>query len=429
MSCLRNLRKNHQIQKRLLRAVAISLSAALFVFAYVPISRPASAETNVESSQDKSLELKVVESKPYPALTNCFKRTDGWTGADGAYSVKVDDHRTLWFFGDTWIGPIKNGKRISTRNSIVNNTAALQMFRGKAPFKFFWKQPAKSLFVPEQSDCYYWPGDGACVDGKLYVFMHVIKNKPDAPPPFQFQRIGDDLIQIDNPSADASSWRWKRIAVSRTVDGANFGISCLTDSKYLYSYCSYPPAKSGLNVHPLIVARIERTALAGLFGSNTSELAESKWEFLCEKKDGTADDFAQKQVHGVWSHGVEKPIILFPDAAPEMSVSRVNGIDAYVATYMPPLDHSIYLRFSKNPEGPFSPRVLACKCPESEKWMLLYSAKAHPELAKAAGEMIITYCRNTSDFSFHLKSPYIYAPQAVRVMITNPALKSWKKLR
>lgn len=368
--------------------------------------------------------IKVVESNPHPALTVCFKREDGWTGADGAYSIKVNKDRTLWFFGDTWIGPIKGGKRVDSHNWMVHNTAAFQTLSGKADqFQFFWKAAQKKpsntdksfapkpsdLFVPEQSNCYYWPGDGAYIDGKLYVFMHLIKNKPEAPPPFQFEQIGDDLLQIENPLDDASKWRWKRLAVSRTVNGANFGISCLTDSQYLYSYCSYPAAKSGLNVHPLIVARIKKDNLADLFKKKKSaRTIESQWEYLCEHDSG-------------WKRSLNKPKILIPDAAPEMSISRVHGIDGYVATYMPPMDHSIYLRFSKTPEGPFAERVLAYKCPDSEKWMLLYSAKAHPELAKDRGELIVTYCRNTEDFGFHQKLPYIYAPQAVRVVIETTA--------
>jgi len=33
-----------------------------------------------------------------------FPDRDGWYGGDGAYSIKLDKERTLWVFGDTFVG-------------------------------------------------------------------------------------------------------------------------------------------------------------------------------------------------------------------------------------------------------------------------------------------------------------------------------------
>ena len=76
-----------------------------------------------------------VETLPeYDAL---FTRTEGWTGADAAYSVALADDVTLWLYGDTWIGDVVDGKHKGAK--MVNNTVALQ--RGKDPttasVKFF----------------------------------------------------------------------------------------------------------------------------------------------------------------------------------------------------------------------------------------------------------------------------------------------------
>ncbi len=53
-----------------------------------------------------------------------FDRADGWTGADAAGSVDLGDGRTVWLFGDTWIGKIRDGKRLPGAR-MVNNSIAV----------------------------------------------------------------------------------------------------------------------------------------------------------------------------------------------------------------------------------------------------------------------------------------------------------------
>src|ERR1700727_199679 len=66
--------------------------------------------------------LTVQSTETLPELNAAFAGTEGWTGADGAYSIKLDSSRTLWTFGDTWIGRIKGGKRVHSK--MINNSVA-----------------------------------------------------------------------------------------------------------------------------------------------------------------------------------------------------------------------------------------------------------------------------------------------------------------
>src|SRR5262245_38438303 len=91
-------------------------------------------------------------ARPLPALTAKFSRTEGWTGSDGAYSIPLGPKRTLWLFGDTWIGRVENGKRTNSR--MINNSAAWQeLGDSQAPLRFFWdesgKEPA-ALLRPDE---------------------------------------------------------------------------------------------------------------------------------------------------------------------------------------------------------------------------------------------------------------------------------------
>jgi hypothetical protein len=41
-----------------------------------------------------------------------FPDKDGWYGGDGAYSIKLDDKRVLWLFGDTFVSMRREAKEM-----------------------------------------------------------------------------------------------------------------------------------------------------------------------------------------------------------------------------------------------------------------------------------------------------------------------------
>ncbi len=76
-----------------------------------------------------------IEAEPAPELDALFARTSGWIGADGDYSVPLDKNRTLWLFSDTFVGEVKDGKRVGA--TMINNSAAI--------FDTACKKPAEIL--------------------------------------------------------------------------------------------------------------------------------------------------------------------------------------------------------------------------------------------------------------------------------------------
>lgn len=344
----------------------------------------------------------VAWSAPSPRISRLFRKTDGWVGADAAYSVPLSAARTLWTFGDTWIGKIRGGKRVHC--TMVNNSIALQSHGRPSPqLHFHWgKQGGKpaAFWRPEVgSTTYYWPGDGATMDGKLYIFLHVIRSKPDNPEPFKFEVVEDLVLQVENPLEDLARWRSRIVRIGKSARVINFGVACLTDGEHLYAYCSYPPAGKRLAGHPTVLARIDSQHLAAL--------DMSAWEYWC--------DAGAPQHHGQWQRRLENPVILFQDGAPEMSVKRVTGIAGFIAAYMPPFSRTIFLRHAPAPQGPWGKRIAAYDCPEKDPRVLVYSAKAHPQLAPGKLRLPLTYCRNSEQFARHFDQPDIYFPQGVEV--------------
>ena len=55
---------------------------------------------------------------PTAALQFAGREADGFTGGDGVYSVPLPDGRTAWFFGDSFIGGVReDGSRSEDRST------------------------------------------------------------------------------------------------------------------------------------------------------------------------------------------------------------------------------------------------------------------------------------------------------------------------
>lgn len=394
----------------------------LMLFCLVGISEAVATKIGDSDTSDASRSAApfVVQSvEPFEPLNKLFKVRRGWVGADGAYSVPVAPGRTVWTFGDTWIGAIENGRRDKPR--MINNTVAVQSWSladssrdtdavlKNCQMSFYWPgglEHPGSMWVPDnakQTQTYYWPADGACFNGKLFVFLHKIRTNLKLPEPFQFESVGDDLVVIENPLEAPERWRQAKLIVSNDSRTLHHATACLLDGEYLYIYSNYFPARRDLNPHPLIVSRVKMS------------------DMDTEKSDLSCIEYLLK--NNSWSRGLkseEAPKILFMDGAPEMSVTRVKGLPGFFAVYMPPLTRHISMRWAEKPEGPWSEPVTLYDCPEKEDSILLYSAKAHQELLPAdaaSGTLILTYCRNTKKMEEHFSKPDIYFPQALKVRL------------
>jgi hypothetical protein len=344
--------------------------------------------------------FEVESAKPLPALTQKFTHTSGWTGGDGATSIRLNDKRTLWLFGDTWIGRVENGKRVESR--MVNNTVAWQEVGEDKPLRFFWdtkeKEPA-ALLRPELKAEWYWPGDGAMIDGKLYLFCKVVKRKEAGAPGFQFDWFANDLLKVENPLDKPTAWQIRRCRVSRTENDVRLGVGCRAAGDYFYSLALFPSKDRKAFDSPVGLARVQCEQLAEFDGRG--------WKYRCQAENGPT-----------WSDKPENLIALFRDAAPEMTIGQVRGIPGFVALYTAfGLGGDIMIRHAQNPEGPWSKPTRVYRCAESDKRIFTYAAKFHPELSTKGGQLIVTYCRNIGDLAEHVKRPDIYIPQGVEIQL------------
>jgi len=115
-------------------------------------------------------------------MTQYFARNCcGVTGSDGFYSVLLPDGRTVWIFGDSFLGTVNpDGSREKRSPVFIRNAMAVQ--DGDSLRSLFnvidgWES---SLVIPpdavkgtefSEDSLWYWPGDGIVENNKLKVFM------------------------------------------------------------------------------------------------------------------------------------------------------------------------------------------------------------------------------------------------------------------
>ncbi len=311
-----------------------------------------------------------------------------FTGGDGTYSVELPDGRTVWFFGDSFIGNVTADKRrIKTtpayiRNSFVVLTAdSLITFQQGKPEEF------KSMMIPPEVedgssgyaelDLWYWPGDGFVANNKLHVFLSKFYQE-DHDDMWAFEFRGTELMSFTLPDFKPTN-----VYQFLETDSVHYGHALLETDDYLYIY--------GLkNMYPY-VARVKDKKFT------------EPWEFyngnewVVEAKNAT-------------------PMLEF-SGSEQFSVFLWK--DTYVMIMQEgDLSTDIYSFTSKTPYGPWENKQFLYRTPlpDSCAKCFTYNALAHPQFTEN-NMLLVSYNTNSMEMDDHYKNALIYRPRFIRVPI------------
>src|SRR5205807_3639213 len=112
------------------------------------------------------------ESRPLPD----FSYEQGWLGADDAYSVPIGSNKSVWLFGDTFVGTAETKLRSQAKTMVHNSVGISECEQGKnCTLRYFWKAPnspkPRSFFDTGTDELYYWPLDGFLAGKALYLSL------------------------------------------------------------------------------------------------------------------------------------------------------------------------------------------------------------------------------------------------------------------
>jgi hypothetical protein len=338
--------------------------------------------------------------EPLPRYDALFSNRAGWSGGDGVYSAALNHDTISWFFGDTWIGQIKNNRQINA--TLVNNTVAIQ--QGKDPvtarMKFYYHragghQPA-ALVRPQDDQGWFWIFDGIMTPAGLYVFLIQIERSPGNAV-FDFKVLGTWLGWVANSAESPTRWQITQTKVPwstfSAAGGMLWGSAILQLDDFLYIYGTAEDAGNDRVRKHMILARVPVSSLADF----------SQWRFFAD---------------GDWVSDHRRCSRLSPDMPHEYSVTYVPALKRFVAVHSEDgLSDTILLRLSPKPQGPWGEPIPIFQCPEAG-WgdsIFCYAAKGHSALSERPDQLIVTYIANSVDFNAVVQDTRLYRPRFLQI--------------
>ena len=396
---------------------------ALAVTALLAIASQGSVQAQKQSAPAE------LPGKPAPEWDAIFARKEGWTGADGCYSVELGDGRTLWLYSDTWVGTVAQGKH-AEGSRLVNNSIGLQpaVINGKAPkrdsLEYHWGKPGKDgkprawiePDLPLKADdpqaagkSWYWLLDGCMISPpgggkKLLVFlMHMGRKKEGGDGVFNFRMLGGALAVISNPLDAPSQWKITQAVNPHSRRKGSDDISWATA---LYHSEGEGPGEPGI----LYIYGIRD--VKGL----------NKEVVLARAPAARADDFSTWRFFNgkSWSEKSSDAVKITDQAVNEHTVENISykGKSRLVLVESQPVfGRHVLVRTATNPEGPWSEFrkvFLVTNLEKGEHKRFTYAGKGHAHLS-VPGELLISYVINSHNFWDMVGDASIYRPRFIRV--------------
>jgi len=331
-----------------------------------------------------------------------FPLTQGWLGADAAYSIPLPDGRVVWIFGDTLYGDkraVHNGLPRMTHNSIGISTCDNGVWNIDYTIKSGSEGHPESFFSPKNEDTWYWALDGVYYNEELWVTLLCLELDPtDTTGAFGFKTCGSDLARVSNLEQDPQKWSVTYYPLARDGVGAYPSSAATIEGDYLYIFALYEKGEK-----PMILVRIPLDKL---------EQAQESMQYL-SKDNSWKQGLAPEDAKAVMEKGNSEMSVKYHPERKEW-IAIHNNMDFWYA------DEIIYKTAPKI-EGPWTKGTVIHHIedvqrtnPKYDQDTFCYAGKEHPEFSQE-DEMLITYTCNTYKAEKLQSNLDIYFPKAIKV--------------
>jgi hypothetical protein len=319
----------------------------------------------------------------------------GVTGADGEYSVLLPDGRTVWIFGDSFLGTVKPDRSREKRTPwFIRNSMAVQesdTLRSLYNVIDGWES---SLVIPpgapkgkmfSEDSLWYWPGDGFIENGKLKVFMSAFYQA--IPGDWGFKWVSSNVATFSLP--DIKLEKIDHFSYSG-VKEIHWGHAvCDGDKKYTYIYGAEDKSKN------LYVARAPKKNII------------EPWEFYTG--DGWVKDPKLAQ-----------PMLAI-QGSEQFSVFKIKNKYVLLVQEGGFMTGEICSYYSDSPFKGWENRKVLChtQLPKdviSTKNLFAYNSLAHPQFIEN-DELLISSCINSFVVEDVFQDASKYRPVFLRVPV------------
>ncbi|HYK33658.1 MAG TPA: DUF5005 domain-containing protein [Streptosporangiaceae bacterium] len=250
-------------------------------------------------------------------FTDYGDNSGAWSGGDGAQSLLLPDGKTMWFFGDTYLGAINaDYTRPPLSTGLAHNSAVLQNGSTLGPT---FAQPRGSGYNFQADYSWVSPpaaypasqfellnGDQVMDNGVVYKFMQ-LADRNLHPQGFAYKLVGTVIesftYDASNGHLTPSAGTAFEVKDSATSDPVIWGAALLVSGGYVYIY-GVQPYNSG----SLYLARAPVGSLADT----------SAWTYYDASPSCSPGS-------GAWASGSAQATALMTGASEGFSVTDVNG--------------------------------------------------------------------------------------------------------
>jgi hypothetical protein len=326
-------------------------------------------------------------SVPETYFTNLFIRDCcGFTGGDGTYSVLLPDGRTVWIFGDTFLGTVNPDKTREQMSPIfIRNSFVIQ--DGDSLKTLHQVRPTHdaSMVIPPASEgseevsegaLWFWPGDGLIEGGKLKVFLSQLSQSEAGMWNFQWQSTW--LATFTLPDFEEESLIEIPYSQAKQV---HYGHAVLEEPDFTYVYGAHEGRPHA--------ARYRAGEVMG------------RWEFYAGE-EWTSDPVQSMPMGGMF-------------ASEQFTVLKIKDKYVYI-TQMDTFSREICSFVAETPVGPWTHKSLlyTTPIPGEDENLITYNAIAHPQFMDDE-RILLSYNMNSFVLEDHFRNADIYRPRFVWV--------------
>ncbi len=337
-----------------------------------------------------------------------FPDKDGWYGGDGAYSIKLDQERTLWLFGDTFVANEKGRKDRVDMQVVLGTTLAISTCSINNEFKiqYYLKKKNGEFISSFGKNEWFWPQDPFMVNNVLYVPLLAVAATPKEEAPFNFKITGHKIARIKNFAADdPHKWIVDYLDLTRAIpqDIIALATTSIVFKNYVYFYPLYTYSRDEVKFSGNILARIP-----------------------IDRINDPAKSIEYLNKDGIWQKGLNpaRAKIVLGAGVSELSVRFHAEDKKWIAIYLSPQNNGNQFLYqtADKPEGPWAkPKALIAPIPEVDpqspqydKNNFCYAGKEHIEFARKRNLVATYVCNSLEDFqnraSFIRKNLFLYRP-------------------
>ena len=325
----------------------------------------------------------------------------GWLAGDVGHSIRINDQKVVWIFGDSFFGNFENG-RLKRDGLHINNCIAIQEGVNDDDLKFYMGDVKNTrAFFPHPGNSFpgsfLWPTNGFFLEGILYIVCQSM----DIDDTGFWTMSGTLLIEITNPDDNPNNWiknyydfntkPWVGDSFQRQFHSAIF----LKDPYIFFK---------GFNLEN----GIKKATLSRISMEKFKKFKSSKYlEHLIESNGKDQ-----------WSSTDSELKYLYEPGNTESSIQYLQDFGIYVSTTYSALDQNILITYADNLEGPWSnPKVVYENpikvCPD-KTCIETYAVRLHPTFSEKTNELIISYITSYQG-EFNNISIEQYRPRFIKV--------------